>query len=946
MKLTRAQKLVRRMQQVDAELPLDDAEVEATLREFGLDLEKVRREAQQVSADLRAQSQRRRRAMFLRRASAAVAVAAAALLVAWVLSRSGQLPTVSQRGSSGEARPQERPSASRYDPAEWAPSGKTDDELALPGGTPPLKTPATEADGHLEIKVTAGAEPAAKAHVRLYLRGPRDPSTSNSEWRFAGGGVTGADGRLRVPARFGSYLVAVRADGYAAARREVVRPAGEPLTRLEVPLAGGETLRGRTLQKGTSEALPMAELSLSRLSANGQGQSDSPGEETLYATSDAHGRFELRGVEPGEYDLQASAPGHATLRREVVIPRNGELTLSLTAAATLSGRVLNSKGTGAALAEVELTGGLDDARVQRVTAGPSGHFAVELPAGSYKVAARLGQEAGAADKAVLLAPGTSVEGVLVRLGAGGAITGVVKAKTTQATLANAYLVLSPPAGAGDLGHTSSGPDGSFALEPLTAGVYDVEVYLEGFSPFLRRGVTLTAGQRFPLVIELDGTGEVQGVVRDAAGAPVAGAILQGALLFGGPFYWGTSGQARSAADGSYRLTGLQVGKVRISVGRVPDAWLVREFAEVHEGQVAKLDFTLNELGTVTGRVTREGGRPLEADAVVRATPEDAMTMAADARQTRVERDGRYSLSLPPGRYAVRAFKPEERFIRLAGPTTVIEPGKTVEQDLQLPDQPPEKIVSGVVLEPSGMPAAGAYVAAFGTLPGGGRYRVMMPCDESGHFELLRLAGKEPPELLEVSARRGGRTALVPGVRRGAKELTVRLGPGGAITGRVEGAASTTVLVASQVVDERLMPFLSGDSREFAGDSFQLEDVPAGRVRVSASVADGRTGSAEVVVPAGGSARVTLTLSPMAAISGMILGDGDKPLSGALVHIDDDGAYRPTGPDGIFRISELEAGTHHLSVSAAGYQALEKELLVKPGQGLELGAVRLSRPPAK
>src|SRR4051812_4267676 len=143
-------------------------------------------------------------------------------------------------------------------------------ERAAPGSTPALAQPATASDGFIEVHVTARGRPSAAARVRLYWRGPADRNTGQTDWRLAGAAETGGDGTVRLSARPGLYLAVARAEGYAPARREVQRPAGEPVTRALLALSAGATLEGRTVQKGSGDPVPLALVTLT-FAAGGSG---------------------------------------------------------------------------------------------------------------------------------------------------------------------------------------------------------------------------------------------------------------------------------------------------------------------------------------------------------------------------------------------------------------------------------------------------------------------------------------------------------------------------------------------------------------------------------------------------------------------------------------------------------------------------------------------------
>jgi hypothetical protein len=311
----------------------------------------------------------------MRRSRQVGIVIALAVLIAglgwwtWLPSTAGETPGAQATEPNRVSR---RPSGARFDPADWEdPVTLSPRELATPGGTPALKRPATEADGHLEVHVSAAGKPRPSARVRVYLRGWRDPGKGYSEWRFAGGGATDEAGRLRVAARPGTYIVVVRSDGFASARREVLRAAGEDLTTVRVALEPGSLLRGRIVEAKSAVPIALGQLSLSRFAVAASGLSDSPAEEKVFATADALGRFEIAELESGTYRLEATAPSYAKLARDVIVPRHSELLLELSGASFIEGRVLRADGSAAPGADLTVVGGPE---IVRTNTGPEGTF--------------------------------------------------------------------------------------------------------------------------------------------------------------------------------------------------------------------------------------------------------------------------------------------------------------------------------------------------------------------------------------------------------------------------------------------------------------------------------------------------------------------------------------------------------------------------------------------
>jgi hypothetical protein len=208
-------------------------------------------------------------------------------------------------------------------------------------GTPRVEGSASEADGVLEVRVLAGGQPVPRARVRLYWRGPGESPSDEVDWRLAGVGATGDDGQLRMLARPGAYLLAVRAEGFAPLLRDVVRPEGEASTRTELRLKAGVPLSGRTVA-WTETALPHAELELTPYS-DAQGpwpHLAAPVEERVYGQSDAAGRFHFEGLAPGLYRVEVREPGDVRgVERLVRVPLEEEVELVLTPPCPDEGRM-------------------------------------------------------------------------------------------------------------------------------------------------------------------------------------------------------------------------------------------------------------------------------------------------------------------------------------------------------------------------------------------------------------------------------------------------------------------------------------------------------------------------------------------------------------------------------------------------------------------------------
>ena len=835
-----------------------------------------------------------------------------------------------------------------------------------PGTTPPLAKPATAADGFVEVTVRAGGKPFADAKVRLYLRGHPDRATGQIDWRLAGISQTSSSGQARLPARPGPYLLSARGQGFAVAHRELIRPAGEAVTKVAIELEAGLSISGRTMQKGLKEPVPLAAVTLSheegpvgrggrRRGGFGGGPGggfgggppqtvgEAPVEEESHATSDSQGRFHIDGLEAGAYRATATAIGFAKASERAEVPSQGELLFEMSQSSFIEGFVVSSDGKAAGGAEVVAIGGREPVSG---TATGTGAFSLEVSARSWTVSARHGDETGRADAPVSVAAGATAKGIQIKLGPAASIAGTVLTATSQTPVAGAQISVSPHRADGGSGAGQSDANGAFSVGGLAPGSYDVVVSAQGFTDATYNGITVDQGQKFPLRALLHQTGGVQGFVNDSAGRGVAAALVRTLPGFGNP--GAQPLEARADASGAYSLTGIAAGRAQFTALRDGSTLGTTASTDVAEGGTARLDFQLHDEGTLTGHVRRADGTPAPAGTTVSATPSDNRFMRGDWAAIPIDASGVYLATLPAGPYSLSTqVTIQGRGFGLGGRSfTTVEVGKTATLDLVYTDpDDPTAGFSGTVLEPGGTPSPNAIVRGT-TGPGRGGGLFFTTTDESGRFQSGH-PRSDLPDTFQLVAINGGRTGT-SAVAAGLAEATVQLQPGATLNGHLTSGAVDQFRVDQSIASTS--PLGGGgpgstQSLQFTGDHFQLRDVPGTAVHVVVTTQDGRSAAQDVTLAPGGSADVEIPLQPLASVTGKVVDSVTQlPVAGAMLFVDQPSATSPPGAtaaDGAFSL-QAAAGSHTLRGFASNYQGLSQQFTATGGQPVQLGTVPMTR----
>jgi protocatechuate 3,4-dioxygenase beta subunit len=557
----------------------------------------------------------------------------------------------------------------------------------------------------------------------------------------------------------------------------------------------------------------------------------------------------------------------------VTLPGAGEgLVFVLERACRVSGVVLDPAGVPVAGARVEtgLGGGLRGAgrleqqKRRRTTSDAEGRFALpDVPAASTVIHASAEGWARSEPLPIQPVPAGAIEGLVLRLSLGGALTGEVYGPggAPLASVRVRYTVM----GSGDGGVETTDAHGRFRAEHLTPGLYQVMVEPDpqSFIAALEKGgeepdmgkifeelkmtsADVRAGETAHVVLGAEPQNPVQVYGRlTEAGEPVAGRMV--IAMAEGEQVMSSMRMARTDDDGAFELELKQPGPVVFSV-QLDGGGNPQFFEDAPEQEAWHVELEL-PTGRISGTVFAPDGKPA-AGIPVRITGEDGFTPTLIGLSNRVVTDaeGRYAFqSLEPGAYSVRAggsmpFGGGDGAYgtQIASGVELAEGSAREGVDLHLARS---GRVEGRVIAAGGEPAGGA--AVFVRDAGGRLLSPFTGCtsDASGRFVYEGIA----PGRVTVSARHGAEASAESPevlVREGeASQVDLRLQPGTFLIVTLESESGVAQRAQVRVVDEEgreLGSMVGPDQLErslasgFSSREHRIGPLPEGRYHVIAT----------------------------------------------------------------------------------------------------------------
>jgi uncharacterized GH25 family protein len=416
------------------------------------------------------------------------------------------------------------------------------------------------------------------------------------------------------------------------------------------------------------------------------------------ATSDEHGKFELRGLARAKLQARAESDTAASKLVDVDLTSQQlarDVKLVLDVSGTISGTVVDDKNQPVAEVQVNAfpdllggasTDGLALAGMSSTTTDGAGGFTIHgLPDGQYRLWA--GRSSGGLDGGWGMQSTPAKTGdttIRIVLPAPGGLTGkLVLDGNTVPKLASVQVGGHPPTPAAA---------GVFTMKELQPGKYDVTFRGSEFAEYVKRDVEVAVGKTTDMgTITVPRGRKLIGRVIDGTGAPVAGAKVKlGEMLFS------TSDTADDRASGMEEMAGIRSASTDqdgnfLIVGVPQKATNVMadhpDRGRSNATPVAlgtddppAITLTLRGYGSITGKVTMKG-QP-QGGVTISETTKGGGAQASFAQTAD---DGTFTMpKVPEGSHVLMAMQSKMMSMKSTSVTVQVTAGKHTSIAIDIP----------------------------------------------------------------------------------------------------------------------------------------------------------------------------------------------------------------------------------------------------------------------
>jgi protocatechuate 3,4-dioxygenase beta subunit len=706
-------------------------------------------------------------------------------------------------------------------------------------------------------RVTTGEADTPVAKATLFVDG----------WPLATSGDDGTFTIAHMPAKWATILV--RKDTLIAQRSW----SKEGVSTIR--LSKGGILSGRVSDAKTKVPVAGAVVEI------GRRRFGSDAGTSLEVQTDAKGIYSAV-VPTGTYTIFTTHPGYEISPSDAAAtaPQTTTKDLSLSPLGRVSGVVFDESKRPVAAAVIGshdtdstmMRGPMRLLPSEGTVSGPDGRFSMRVQPDMelYVDASKRGLPKAKSDP-FRLAAGERKSGLVLTIANGVPVTGVVTDAQEKPLSGVAVTAAEAQSGRGGMMMMRSfigGPeqrdddavltasDGTYTIR-VKEGTYDFSFRRDGFAPRTVRGQSVTLTAPTTVDASLDPAVEIAGrVTRE-------GTALENVRVFalGG----GIDASAVTAADGSFTLSGLAPGQVRLMARKEDD--FVQETRNV-TAPARDVVIDVKAGGRITGRVVEKGSS--KAVTTFRAGISSSRSgggmvmMAPPQLREFTSEDGSFTLeNVPTGAIVLVANAPGYAGGRM---NLTVEAGKTI-NDVELELDPGVRLV-GRVTSATGSPLSDVEVRVRPSATGGFAMNGLdqqTTTDANGEYTLEALSAGE--ETIAFSHARHPQTSKSVTLKGRETRLDVQLAAGQRVSGMVvneSGAAIADAVVTAT----------SGSSyataRTNGNGAFEMESLPDGRHRFSAEKRGYADGIVDDVDVSDG-APVRITLRTGGTITGHITG---------------------------------------------------------------------------
>ncbi|MBA3461476.1 MAG: carboxypeptidase regulatory-like domain-containing protein [Deltaproteobacteria bacterium] len=376
--------------------------------------------------------------------------------------------------------------------------------------------------------------------------------------------TSGKDGRYELSLGSGNYQLAITHDDYRRTWKNI--SVGDVAVTANFTLVRGGVIRGHVVARDTGS--PVANATVTGLG----------GRDISTAQTDSNGTFILHSLHDGAITIDARATGYASVTPTVVDLDNAEhldnVEVKVDPASSILGRVVAKDDTTRGISGVAVSAMKWEARPWRAQG-------VSDAAGNFEIAGLVpGQYVLSADRRGMIFGGgvqvdvvdADVTGVTIEMRAGVNLSGRVEpplvAQVAIARVGDDILANDKDAVSIATARTESDATGAFMLRDVPAGEFEISAMAtDGKSGKVT--VTVNGGDQSGLAIPLSPRASMSGRVIDSNGKPVAGMYVVNyrtdVPLVIRMRRDGIHRGAITAADGSFRIVGLDAGAWLLSV---------------------------------------------------------------------------------------------------------------------------------------------------------------------------------------------------------------------------------------------------------------------------------------------------------------------------------------------------------------------------------------------